>query len=153
DAGRRRHRRGLSRRSDEERAAFGRPFLRRSQSARVMTFPSDPLDLTVAEARDALQSKALSPLELAEAHIQAIEGARSLNAFITRRPAGAMASAADSERQIIKGEARPREGIPLAIKALFCPKGVRTTAASRILDGFVPTYESTVTQNLWDAGA
>ena len=52
-----------------------------------------------------------------------------------------------------RGEARPLEGLPLAIKDLFCTKGVRTTAGSRILDNFVPPYESTVTQNLWDAGA
>ena len=58
-----------------------------------------------------------------------------------------------ADSRIAKGEARPLEGLPLAVKDLFCTKGVRTTAASRILDNFVPTYESTVTRNLWDAGA
>jgi aspartyl-tRNA(Asn)/glutamyl-tRNA(Gln) amidotransferase subunit A len=61
--------------------------------------------------------------------------------------------AAESDRRIARGEARPLEGLPLAIKDLFCTEGVRTTAGSRILDGFVPPYESTVSANLWQAGA
>jgi len=118
-----------------------------------MALTSDPLELTIAEARDALKAKAISARELAEAHVRAIDGARVLNAFITETPDRALSSAADSDARIMRGEARALEGIPIAIKDLFCTKGVRTTAASRILDGFVPTYESTVTQNLWNAGA
>jgi aspartyl-tRNA(Asn)/glutamyl-tRNA(Gln) amidotransferase subunit A len=62
-----------------------------------------------------------------------------------------MAKASDA--RIAKGEARPLEGLPLAIKDLFCTKGVRTTAGSNILNNFIPPYESTVSQNLWDVGA
>ena len=68
-------------------------------------------------------------------------------------PEHALAQAKASDARLAKGEARPLEGLPLGIKDLYCTKGVRTTACSRILDGFTPTYESTVTQNLWDAGA
>ncbi|HYM17010.1 MAG TPA: Asp-tRNA(Asn)/Glu-tRNA(Gln) amidotransferase subunit GatA [Micropepsaceae bacterium] len=118
-----------------------------------MALPSDPLELTLAEARDALHAKAISARELAEAHVEAIEGARALNAFITETPDRALAAASESDSRFLRGEARPLEGIPLGIKDLFCTKDVRTTAASRILGGFVPTYESTVTQNLWNAGA
>jgi aspartyl-tRNA(Asn)/glutamyl-tRNA(Gln) amidotransferase subunit A len=118
-----------------------------------MPLSTDPLQLTVADARDALRGKVISARELAEAHVRAIEGGRVLNAFITETPELALGAAADSDARIMRGEARALEGIPLAIKDLFCTKGVRTTAASRILDGFVPTYESTVTQNLWNAGA
>jgi aspartyl-tRNA(Asn)/glutamyl-tRNA(Gln) amidotransferase subunit A len=110
-------------------------------------------DLTIAGALDGLAKKQFSAMELAEAHLRAIEAARDLNAFITETPAQAiqMAEASDARRQ--KGEAGALEGIPLAIKDLFCTKGVLTTAGSHILDGFKPTYESTVTTNLWRAGA
>ena len=79
--------------------------------------------------------------------------ARPLNAFVTETPERALEMAAESDARIAKGEARALEGLPLAIKDLFCTKGVKTTAGSRILSNFVPPYESTVTQNLWDAGA
>jgi aspartyl-tRNA(Asn)/glutamyl-tRNA(Gln) amidotransferase subunit A len=110
-------------------------------------------DLTIAGALDGLAKKQFSAKELAEAHLRAVEAARDLNAFITETPAQAiqMAEASDARRQ--KGESGALEGIPLAIKDLFCTKGVLTTAGSHILDGFKPTYESTVTTNLWRAGA
>ncbi len=76
-----------------------------------------------------------------------------LNAFVTETPDRALEMAAASDARIAKGEARPLEGLPLAIKDLFCTKGVRTTAGSNILNNFIPPYESTVSQNLWDAGA
>jgi aspartyl-tRNA(Asn)/glutamyl-tRNA(Gln) amidotransferase subunit A len=109
--------------------------------------------LTLAEARDGLARKEFSAKELAEAHLQAIEAARALNAFITLTPERALAMAAESDHRLARGAARPLEGIPLAIKDLFCTQGVRTTAGSRILENFVPPYESTVTANLWRAGA
>ena len=109
--------------------------------------------LTLAEARDGLRNKDFSARELAEAHIQAIEGARALNAFVTETPERALQMAEESDRRLQHGEARPLEGLPLAIKDLFCTAGVRTTAGSHILDNFVPPYESTVTANLWQAGA
>ncbi|HXZ67173.1 MAG TPA: amidase family protein, partial [Alphaproteobacteria bacterium] len=109
--------------------------------------------LTLASARDKLRKKEVSASELAKAHVAALEKARVLNAFITETPDQALAMAKESDARIAKGEARPLEGIPLAIKDLFCTKGVLTTAASHILDGFKPVYESTVTANLWAAGA
>ncbi len=109
--------------------------------------------LTIAEARDGLRDKAFSARELVDAHIEAIEAARGLNAFIKETPDAARAGAEEADRRIASGEARALEGVPLGIKDLFCTEGVATTAASRILEGFTPPYESAVTQNLWDAGA
>lgn len=109
--------------------------------------------LTIADARAGLKQKKFSAAELADAHLAAIEKARSLNAYVLETPerAAAMAKAADA--RIAKGDLGPLEGIPLAIKDMFCTEGVRTTACSRILDNFVPTYESTVSGNLWRDGA
>ena len=109
--------------------------------------------MTLAEARDAIRAKKISSKELTGAFVKAIEGARTLNAFITEAGEQAMAMADASDRRIAEGKFGALEGLPLAIKDLFCTKGVRTTAASKILNNFVPPYESTVTQNLWDAGA
>jgi aspartyl-tRNA(Asn)/glutamyl-tRNA(Gln) amidotransferase subunit A len=114
---------------------------------------SELTGLSLAEARRGLRGKEFSASELAEAHIGAIERARALNAFITETPERALKMAAESDRRIARGEARPLEGIPLAIKDLFCTEGVLTTAASRILHDFFPPYESTVTRQLWNAGA
>jgi aspartyl-tRNA(Asn)/glutamyl-tRNA(Gln) amidotransferase subunit A len=110
-------------------------------------------DLTITEALDGLARKSFSALELADAHIAAIEKARGLNAFVTETPdrARAMAKASDERRK--KGTAGLLDGIPLAIKDLFCTEGVLTTAGSHILDGYRPQYESTVTAKLWQAGA
>ncbi|BBK41971.1 glutamyl-tRNA(Gln) amidotransferase subunit A [Allostella vacuolata] len=118
-----------------------------------MTTPSELTHLTLAGARDGLAARRFSAVELADAHVAAIEAGRQLNAFITETPDQARAMAAESDRRIAAGEARPLEGIPLAIKDLFCTEGVATTAGSHILDGFRPAYESTVTANLWRAGA
>ena len=114
---------------------------------------SDLTGLTIAEARDGLKKKAFSAKELTEAHIKAVEKARALNAFVTETPELARAGAAEADKRIAAGSARALEGIPLGIKDLFCTKGVLTTAGSHILDGFKPPYESTVTRNLFDAGA
>jgi aspartyl-tRNA(Asn)/glutamyl-tRNA(Gln) amidotransferase subunit A len=110
-------------------------------------------DLTIAGARDGLAARKFSARELTAAHVAAVEAVRPLNAFITETPELALAQADIADTRLQKGEGRPLEGMPLAIKDLFCTKGVLTTAASHILDGFKPPYESTVTQNLWDAGA
>jgi aspartyl-tRNA(Asn)/glutamyl-tRNA(Gln) amidotransferase subunit A len=114
---------------------------------------SDLTSLTLAQARDGLRSKNFSATELTLAHLAEIERARALNAFVLETPeeARAMASAADA--RLKAGEARPLEGLPLGIKDLFATRGVRTTACSHILDNFVPTYESSVTANLWRNGA
>jgi aspartyl-tRNA(Asn)/glutamyl-tRNA(Gln) amidotransferase subunit A len=115
---------------------------------------ADPTDLSIAEAREALLRKDLSAEELARAHIDAIDRANeALNAFVLTTPERALEAAKKSDARLRKGEARPLEGIPLGIKDLFATQGVRTTACSHILDGFTPTYESTVTANLWAAGA
>ena len=118
-----------------------------------MSLPADPTAFTLADARDAVKAKQISSKELTKAFVKAIEDARPLNAFITETPEQALKMAEASDARLAKGDARPLEGLPLAIKDLFCTKGVRTTAGSRILSNFVPPYESTVTQNLWDAGA
>ncbi|MGE0154621.1 MAG: Asp-tRNA(Asn)/Glu-tRNA(Gln) amidotransferase subunit GatA [Reyranellaceae bacterium] len=114
---------------------------------------SKPTDLTIAEMTAALGKGALSSLELTEAHLAAMERHRGLNAYITETPdrAREMAKASDARRK--SGTAGLLEGVPLAIKDLFCTEGVLTTAASHILDGFKPTYESTVSAKLWQAGA
>jgi len=114
---------------------------------------SELISMSLAEARDAIQAKKISSKELTGAFVKAIEDARPLNAFITEAGEKALAMADASDKRIAAGKAGPLEGLPLAIKDLFCTKGTRTTAASKILGNFVPPYESTVTQNLWDAGA
>lgn len=108
---------------------------------------------TLAEARDGLKKKDFSATELARAHIDAIERARPLNAFIVETPEIALKMAAEADKRIAEGQARPLEGLPLGIKDLYATKGVHTQACSHILDGFVPDYESTVTSQLWRDGA
>jgi aspartyl-tRNA(Asn)/glutamyl-tRNA(Gln) amidotransferase subunit A len=109
--------------------------------------------LTMAEARDGLKRRDFTATELTQAHIAAVEAARVLNAFVTETPEHALTQAGESDARLQRGAARPLEGLPLAIKDLFCTKGILTTASSHILDGFKPPYESTVTAQLWDAGA
>ncbi|MGC6535020.1 MAG: amidase, partial [Parvibaculales bacterium] len=110
-------------------------------------------DLTLAAARDGLANKEFSATELTQAHIDRVAAADALNAYVLKTPEQALEMAAASDAKIAAGEARPLEGLPLGIKDLFCTKGVRTTACSKILGDFVPPYESTVTANLWADGA
>ena len=111
-------------------------------------------DLTIAAARDGLVNGDFSAVELAQDHIEAMAGARDLNAFITETPDIAIDRATASDKRRASGESTgAMDGIPVAVKDLFCTEGVLTTAGSHILDGFTPTYESTVSQNLRDAGA
>jgi aspartyl-tRNA(Asn)/glutamyl-tRNA(Gln) amidotransferase subunit A len=114
---------------------------------------NDLVSMTLAEARDAIRAKKISSRELTGAFVAAIEKARPLNAFITEAGEQALLAADAADKRIASGQMGALEGLPLAIKDLFCTKGTRTTAASKILGNFVPPYESTVTQNLWDAGA
>ena len=109
--------------------------------------------LTIASAREGLRKKEFSALELTEAYIAAIEKARILNAYIVETPDKAREMAKASDAKLAKGEGGALEGIPLGIKDLYATKGVHTQACSHILDGFKPTYESTVTANLWRDGA
>jgi len=108
---------------------------------------------TLAEARDRLKKKSFSAQELARAHVAAMEEARALNAFVLETAERAADMAKASDARIAQGAAKPLEGIPIAVKDMFCTADVRTTACSHILDNFVPTYESTVTANLWRDGA
>jgi aspartyl-tRNA(Asn)/glutamyl-tRNA(Gln) amidotransferase subunit A len=114
---------------------------------------TDLTSLTIAEAREGLAQKNFSAAELTAAHLVAMERARALNAFVLETPERARAMAHAADARIAAGDARPLEGIPLAIKDMFCTADVRSTACSRILDGFEPTYESTVTAQLWGDGA
>ena len=111
--------------------------------------------LTISEARDKLRGKEIKAAELIEACLSAIEaGNDTLNAFVLVTAEQAMDAAKESDARLAANKsAGALEGIPLGIKDLYCTKGVRTTACSHILNGFEPPYESTVTQNLWDAGA
>jgi aspartyl-tRNA(Asn)/glutamyl-tRNA(Gln) amidotransferase subunit A len=114
---------------------------------------TDLTELTIAGIRDGLARKSFSATELTRAYLAAMEKARSLNAYIVETPEKALAMAAASDARLAKGEQRGLEGVPLGIKDLFATEGVHTQAASHILDGFKPTYESTVTANLWADGA
>ncbi len=115
---------------------------------------SDLTKLTLKAAVDGLKAKTFSSAELTGAFIGAIEAANpKLNAYVETTFDKAREQAAASDAKLAKGEGGVLEGAPLGIKDLYCTRGVRTTACSGILENFVPTYESTVTQNLWDAGA
>ncbi|MEX2299178.1 MAG: Asp-tRNA(Asn)/Glu-tRNA(Gln) amidotransferase subunit GatA [Dongiaceae bacterium] len=109
--------------------------------------------LTVAAALRGLEAGDFTSVELTDAHLRAMEAGRALNAYITETPDRAREQAAKSDARRRKGEAGAMEGIPVAIKDLFCTEGMLTTAGSHILDRFAPPYESTVTTNLWRAGA
>lgn len=113
-----------------------------------------PTHMTLAEARDALRAKKISSVELTQLHLDAISKQNpALNAYVHHTPEIALAQAAAADARIAKGEAGLLEGIPIGIKDLFCTKGVDSQAASKILNGFKPEYESTVTANLFREGA
>ena len=109
--------------------------------------------LTIAAARDALRKGETTSAELTQACLTEIDASGALNAFVHHTPELAMDQAAAADARIKAGDAPDMCGIPLGIKDLFCTKGVPSQAASRILEGFKPEYESTVSQNLFDAGA
>ena len=109
-------------------------------------------DLTITQAKDLLKKKEISAVELTKAYIENMSKYKSLNAFVTETPEIALESAKIADDNIAKDKARELEGIPLAIKDLYCTKGVRTTASSKMLENFVPEYESTVSKKLLDAG-
>ena len=122
-------------------------------SLRMSPIVSELTSLSLVEARDGLKKKSFSAGELATAHLTAIEKARALNAFVLETPERASEMAKASDARIAQGKAGPLEGIPLAVKDMFCTAGIRSTACSHILDNFVPTYKSTVTSQLWRDGA
>jgi aspartyl-tRNA(Asn)/glutamyl-tRNA(Gln) amidotransferase subunit A len=114
---------------------------------------SELIELTLADAHDLLRKKEFSAVELTEAQLSAVAEARVLNAFVLETADKARAMAKASQARLLKGDVRPLEGIPLGVKDMFATADVRTTACSHILDNFVPSYESTVSEQLWRDGA
>ena len=114
---------------------------------------SDLLKFDLLQASKAIKNKEFSSLELTNAYIEAIENTSSLGAYLEIVKDHALSMAKISDENISNGVSRPLEGLPIGVKDMFCTKGIKTTASSKILDNFYPTYESTVTQNLWDDGA
>ena len=112
------------------------------------------IDLTIHEALEKLKSGEISATELTRAYLDRIEKyGDELNCYITRTPERALADAAESDKHYADGTARALEGIPIGMKDLFATRGIRTTAASRMLENFVPEYESTVSQKFIDSGS
>src|SRR5262245_30415927 len=109
--------------------------------------------LSIAQARDLLRCRPISATELSAANIADLECARMANAYVLATADRARAMAKASDARLASGTGGALEGVTLGIKDLFCTQGIRTTACSHILDNFVPTYESTVTANLWRDGA
>jgi len=114
---------------------------------------SDLTKLTISQAREALAKGETTATELTEACLAEIDGADALGAFVHKTPEIALEQAKAADARIKTGKAKAMTGIPLGIKDLFCTRGVASQAGSAILEGFKPEYESTVTQNLFDAGA
>lgn len=111
------------------------------------------IQLSLSQARDKLLKKDFTSVELTQAFIKQMEATRSLNAYITETPELAIEQAKASDKRIAAGSAGIMEGLPIGMKDLFCTKGTLTTAASKILGNYIPPYESTVSQNLQDAGS
>ena len=114
---------------------------------------SDMNAWSLAQARDALRAKQVTSVELTEACLSAIEGADALGAFVHKTPELALDLARAADQHLAFGDTPDMCGLPIGIKDLFCTKGVPSQAASRILEGFKPEYESTVSQKLRDSGA
>jgi aspartyl-tRNA(Asn)/glutamyl-tRNA(Gln) amidotransferase subunit A len=114
---------------------------------------SDLTDLGVARIRDGVAAGDFSAREVAEAYVARIEAGRPLNAFLVETPDHALAAADAADRARASGALKPLSGVPLGIKDLFCTEGVQTTAGSKILEGYTPVYESSVSANLFAAGA
>ena len=114
---------------------------------------TDLTKLTITEALKGLKEKKFSAVELTKEYLNKMDSCRELNAYVLESPEKALEQAKAADEKYKNGTNGALEGIPLGIKDLFCTRGIRTTACSHILDGFVPPYESTVTQKLLDAGA
>ena len=109
--------------------------------------------VSIAEQQRLLRTGKISATESITALLDDVEKRRNLNIFINENRDGAIEQARQADRRLAEGTARPLDGIPIAVKDNYCTRGIRTTAGSRILEEFVPTYESAVTQRLIDAGA
>lgn len=111
------------------------------------------IKLGISDIQKGLRSGEFSVTELIRAYIKRMEDTRALNTYITETPEHALTQAENSDARIKAGKAKALEGVPMAIKDMFCTKGIRTTAGSKMLENFVPPYESTVTERLWNEGA
>lgn len=114
---------------------------------------TDLTNLTVAEIRDGFRAGDFSAREVAQGFNANVAAAKALNAFIVETPEKALAAADAADADRAAGTLKPLSGVPIGMKDLFCTEGTQTTAASHMLEGFVPTYESTVSGKLWAAGA
>jgi len=114
---------------------------------------TDLTNLTVADIRDGVAAGTFSAREVASAFNDAVEAGRPLGAYIVETPELALKAADAADAARASGDLKPLSGVPIGMKDLFCTQGVQTTAASHILEGFTPPYESTVSANLWAAGA
>lgn len=111
------------------------------------------IDLTMTATLEHLRTKKISATELTRAYLERIEKfGTELNCYITTTPERALADAAESDKRYANGTARVLEGIPVGMKDIFATRGIRTTAASKMLENFIPEYESTISQKLADAG-
>ena len=114
---------------------------------------TDLTQLSLSETINGLNNKEFSSVDVTKAYLQKMEQSRDLNAYITETPEHALKMAEASDERRAKGLVGKLEGVPVAIKDMFCTKDIRTTAASRILSNFVPKFEATTTERLWNAGA
>ena len=115
---------------------------------------TDLTDLGVAAIRDGVRDGSFSAVEVADAFVTKVSAGKALNAFLVETPDHALSAARAADAAKAAGETlKPLAGVPIGMKDLFCTNGVATTAASHILEGFTPPYESTVSGKLWDAGA
>ena len=105
---------------------------------------TDLTNLTVAQIRDGHRAGDFSAVEVAEAFNANVASAKALNAFIVETPEKALEAADAADKALAAGDVKPLSGVPIGMKDLFCTNGVQTTAASHMLEGFVPRYESTV---------
>jgi aspartyl-tRNA(Asn)/glutamyl-tRNA(Gln) amidotransferase subunit A len=110
-------------------------------------------DLGIAAIRDGVRAGRFSAREVASAFVDKVAGAKILNAFLVETPDHTLAAADAADAARVSGDLKPLSGVPIGMKDLFCTVGVPTTAASAILEGFTPPYESTVSGKLWAAGA
>ncbi len=110
-------------------------------------------DFTIKSAKEALLNRKISAVELTKYYIDRINKYKEINAYITVTAEQAIESAKEADKKIAEGKDLPMLGIPIGMKDLFCTNGVLTTAGSRMLSNFIPTYESTISKRLKDAGA
>ena len=113
---------------------------------------SDLLKMTATEARNSLLKKEISSVELLNAYQNAMEKTEALNNYVTPTLDVAKQMAVNADKAYAQGNAGPLAGLPIGVKDLFCTKDIETTACSAILKGFLPSYESTVTSNIWQSG-